>query len=718
MVVLNEEEQFNPLAIDHKFDSQITPLLLFLEMDAHMPNVMPSCASINAMSQSSSPAAILLKNTALPLDTRMDVIQFARTVVSSLRHPHHSNVKMSEDEQELKIIAHWTSQENRLNLIPSTESIESSDSTLSSISCSTGSNNYNTTELSKTSSLSSLIDEKYFTPKRKNTAASRKNPQDLKHLQQGKPNMKKKKFSPLLNKDSFEIPKKTGIFFSVFNLINDILSPGTLSMSQMTAQSGIFSSYLLTFLFGAVTLFTLCLLYELRRNHLKSSLIELSEKAFGKLGVIFTSIAIILFNFGGALGMFIMFGHMVPDLLQQWKLQFYNPKQFDSQEGFVSPQLQSIHEWISTLTSRTAVLIYLTLLMIPFALRKQLTSYAFTSFLSVSSVFVIGAWLAYEAVSGNKRFVPPPSDALNFVRGSQFFSALGALAFIYVCHDICFHIFEGLKRPTRLRFFVVALCVVLLTIVTIITVGTSGFLLFYDRCLNDANVLNLFPLNDPWAIAARVLLSCNILLSIPYALFMPRDCLKQLLILLIPKRVQKGSVWTSFKKSALAKELGHVVLTLFILCSAFGIAVAVNDLGIVSDLFGAVAAASLAYIIPPALFLKLEFSWCGGCLSGETALKRWTSRVFRRKNGSLNNAKMLNSSSELIEMSEQPVESQKTSSQLDQVAMANDEFYYQETSISRGCLKLCIGLTCIFVLMLGLLTFLSTIVSVAFNKLS
>ena len=81
---------------------------------------------------------------------------------------------------------------------------------------------------------------------------------------------------------------------------------------------------------------------------------------------------------------------------------------------------------------------------------------------------------------------------------------------------------NGLRRPTRLRFFVVAFSVVSVTAATIVVMGTSGYLLFYDLNLSDANVLDLFPEGDRMVIVVRVVMALNIVLSIPYALFMPR----------------------------------------------------------------------------------------------------------------------------------------------------------------------------------------------------
>lgn len=102
--------------------------------------------------------------------------------------------------------------------------------------------------------------------------------------------------------------KKTGLFFSVWNLINDIISPGTVSMPGVVAQSGLYMSIIWFVIFGIITIFTLCLVYELARRHLKRTLPDLAMKGFGKFGFLIACICIFFFNFGGACAQLLMFG--------------------------------------------------------------------------------------------------------------------------------------------------------------------------------------------------------------------------------------------------------------------------------------------------------------------------------------------------------------------------------------------------------------------------
>ncbi|KAL9645924.1 hypothetical protein ABK040_001033 [Willaertia magna] len=359
----------------------------------------------------------------------------------------------------------------------------------------------------------------------------------------------------------------------------------------MVAQSGIYMSILLTFLFGLITIFTLILLFELSKIYKnKKCMFSLSELAFGKIGLIYCCFCSFLFNFGGACQMYLLFGGVLPDLL------FYL---FNTYFGnlFLNNNL-TLNNLINLLISRNATLIYLTIILLPIASMKNLANFAIASFLSVSAMLVITILFIIEKVMGRRK-VPIPNDAMSFIH-PQFMSAFGGLSFIFVCHDISFHVFTEMKNPTRLRYYLVIIIVVFLTMTTIFAIGITGYLLFYDNNLIHGNMLKFLPKNYSLAIFGRILLVVEITLSIPYACFMPRDGLKMIIHTIFPKIDH----W--IQRNTFRKEFLHYSLTILVVLSALTIALNFTDLGVISDLFGAISACNLAYIIPPLLFLKLE----------------------------------------------------------------------------------------------------------------
>jgi len=411
--------------------------------------------------------------------------------------------------------------------------------------------------------------------------------------------------------------RKTGLFFSIWNLINDIISPGTVSMPQVVAQSGLWLAVILFILFGIITTFTICLVYELSRNHLKSSLPELAMKGFGKIGFLMTCVFIFFFNFGGACAQFLMFGQVVPNLLL-----------------FIFNDPDNIY------LSRNAVLIYLAICLFPIAMQKKLGSFAFFSFAAVFSVFGVAAIVMYELLFGPKRYIPhDPVESLQFVH-PHFMSALGTLSYIYVCHDMSLVVVEELRRATRLRYYIVVFVTTALTVACCATMGICGYFLFWDTNLKEANVLDLFPTNFPAAIVGRCFLAISLTFSIPFSSFMPRNSIILVFKVLFPKWYNsENGFWaidccipaflkkkeneeskelitegeTKLKKKVvsrslrnLKKDIIHYGTTLFVMGLALTIALTVTDLGLVFQITGGVSACSMAYILPCLLAIKLE----------------------------------------------------------------------------------------------------------------
>jgi sodium-coupled neutral amino acid transporter 11 len=362
---------------------------------------------------------------------------------------------------------------------------------------------------------------------------------------------------------------KTSFFFSIFNLINDVTSPSTVNLPQFFTQSGVFLSVILLCCFGGVTTYTLFLLYQLATIHKKSNYPDLVKLGFGTIGYVITCLFMFIYNFGSLLSSFLMFGGIVPEL--------------------IAYALEGKYFF----TNRTMILIYITLLLLPVVFKKELGEFAFFSFLCISSVIGISILLFILAVEGTQ-YEPPPEDIFKFAN-SRAFSALGGLSFIFMCHDLSFNVFMGLKTPTPIRYFAVLLSSMLLVIMICTTMGLSGYLLFFRLNLKDGNVLNLLPRSTAIGIIARLLLTLDLALSIPYQTFMPRAAITSLFMAAVP------SIFTN----EIRRNIFHYCVTLFIILISLTISIFVTDVGIVTDITGAISATSLAYVVPGLLALKL-----------------------------------------------------------------------------------------------------------------
>ncbi len=109
-------------------------------------------------------------------------------------------------------------------------------------------------------------------------------------------------------------------------------------------------------------------------------------------------------------------------------------------------------------------------------------------------------------------------------------------------------------------------------------------------------MLNLLSRHSMMGIIGRCLLTLDLALCIPYTAFMPRYSLVAVL----------QSAAPSLFKTPLRESIVHYTSTIVVVSSALGIALVVRDLGVVSEITGGISACSIAYIIPPLLFLKLS----------------------------------------------------------------------------------------------------------------
>ncbi len=168
---------------------------------------------------------------------------------------------------------------------------------------------------------------------------------------------------------------------------------------------------------------------------------------------------------------------------------------------------------------------------------------------------------------------------------------------MFVCHDLSFNVFSSFKDATRPRWArVVRLvrthshalagtwCAVLLPAVltavlvrtqviafaTLVwwTMGYSGLLVTQRQAGGvPSDILNAFADDDVAANVGRLLLSLNIMISLPYSIFMPRVSLQSLFKLALGPRLHD----TSF----------HVLATVCLMFSGFLTALFVTDLGFV-----------------------------------------------------------------------------------------------------------------------------------------
>ncbi len=82
-------------------------------------------------------------------------------------------------------------------------------------------------------------------------------------------------------------------------------------------------------------------------------------------------------------------------------------------------------------------------------------------------------------------------------------------------HDLSFSVFSSFQDSSRKRWSRVVTTTILMTLVVFFVAGSSGYYMFYKN--TQPNILDNFPYDDMAANVARLFVSLNILISVPYS---------------------------------------------------------------------------------------------------------------------------------------------------------------------------------------------------------
>jgi len=175
--------------------------------------------------------------------------------------------------------------------------------------------------------------------------------------------------------------------------------------------------------------------------------------------------------------------------------------------------------------------------------------------------------------------------------GPQFLSAFGSMAFIFVCHDLSFQVYQSIPGGNASKWGRVVRTAVWLSLVPSVLLGLGGYFHFGEGV--SSNILNNYPLSSHAVNAARLALGSSLVLTYPLNLFMCRHVLaKMMLGLPGGKHCSPGQ---------------HAALTLGLFGVSLLLACSLTDLGLVQGLVGSLAGSMLAFVLPPAAALQVRF---------------------------------------------------------------------------------------------------------------
>lgn len=164
------------------------------------------------------------------------------------------------------------------------------------------------------------------------------------------------------------------------------------------------------------------------------------------------------------------------------------------------------------------------------------------------------------------------------------------------------------------RFALVTHASTAVSMLACLAMALGGFLSFGSKTVG--NLLNNFPRDNVMVNVARFCFGLNMLTTLPLEAFV---CREVMLNYFWPS--EDHTVPGASGKSASYELKRHVLLTTGLVGAALGLSLLTCDLGAVFELIGATSACALAYILPPACFLKLSSTksksrWlCWACIA-------------------------------------------------------------------------------------------------------
>lgn len=422
------------------------------------------------------------------------------------------------------------------------------------------------------------------------------------------------------------------------NLTNSIVGAGIVAIPYAIMQCGMVLGLLLLVALAYVISRVLIMLMECSMKTGKFNLEDLCGHLFGSAGYDLAALLMLLYAYGSMIACLVVIGDTLP-------------RSLDDLFGFEKSK--------ETLVIAVAVAVIL-----PLSLVRNLSSLAWASGLAFLAVvvLVLGVLIVgpHESESQNLSFGVADVTLID----KNVFSGIGILSFHYVCQHSCLLVFDSLESPTLENVKMVSRISLGMVLFFSLLLGLAGCILFGETI--DANVLNNFYSISDVIILARMCMAINMIFTYPmecfvvrhacFALFNKYDVLRcggatccrynpygnrrrgysrgdslsdHGSISSLGSKSSGGSKdeldddgillgqWSSVEarskkednaKSPLQPTLPpmalHVLFTVLLWTTSLCIALAFDDLSQVLSFSGVVAASSLGYILPVAIYLK------------------------------------------------------------------------------------------------------------------
>jgi solute carrier family 38 (sodium-coupled neutral amino acid transporter), member 11 len=360
---------------------------------------------------------------------------------------------------------------------------------------------------------------------------------------------------------------KSSIAGAVFNLANAVIGAGVGGMPYALKEAGFWSGMFLIVMVACCSDYTLRLIVRLGNRTKRKYYEDLCASQFGHAGYVFVVGAMGIFAYGAAVAYLIGIGDNMAIVVSSWS----------------GTDLKT-NPWVKRVTL-SAIAIGAVL---PLAMLKNMSALSKTSAFSICAVvFIIGVVIK-NAITGPGDAPVPVTDEDKELKviDSNFFPAVGVIAFAFVCHHACFIVYNTLRDNTEARWAKTVHITLSVATSVMFTLAVAAFVTF--RGIMKGSFLTNYSYTDPLCNLMRCLFATCQTLTYPIELFVARHSIHALMF--------PAQKWT---------QQQHIVITLLLWGSSLAIALNVTDLSIVLELTGGVAAVSIGFLMPGALHAKM-----------------------------------------------------------------------------------------------------------------
>jgi len=364
-------------------------------------------------------------------------------------------------------------------------------------------------------------------------------------------------------------PDKSPLWRVVGNFINTVVGAGIVGLPFTLHRAGFYSGIAMMVLACALTHVSLGYLIHTGIRLRMSTFEDICEALFGRTGYYLVVLSLLIFDTGATLSFMIILTDSAARVVAQL---------FPGAGGHDG----AVHDYC--LLAFCPLLLFL-------SLKRDMAALEQFSWSAVALVGALAAFVLWRFVDLAETGEVDAGEPLT-VFNPGIAAAFGTAAFSFVNNDVAFPLYNTLHNPTRARWARLSAISMSTALVVCALFATFGYLTFRDKVTD--NLLNDYPPRGPAIAAMRLAYALTLSLTFPTTFFVVRHVLNELLY-----RGTPG--YKSVKDNGAGR---HVGLSLAIFALLVLLTISRVTLGFVMSFSGGLAAVVLAFVLPPALWIK------------------------------------------------------------------------------------------------------------------